>query len=218
MALARAQGDRERDSAWPVVVAVVLTLGLSGQPGVRQGGRQLLPELGEASITESSQRKAGAAPAGPGTSRGAGHEWGTAERRGLGPRGCTCALRQEEKRAGLLGVNTNWEHVSTELRDYVRQRETQLEWALGLLHVLLSCTFLLVLHASFSYTDSYNADIRFDNIYISTYFCQIDERRKKLGKRTLLPLRKAEKKAVIFPYDPAIQALEMKNLAATNWR
>lgn len=32
------------------------------------------------------------------------------------------------------------------------------------------------------------------------------------GKRTLLPLRKAEKKAVIFPYDPAIQALEMKNL------
>lgn len=98
--------------------------------------------------------------------------------------------------------------------------------------------------------DSYNGDIRFDNIYISTYFCQIDERRKKLvsgpspalpcapcgfalqegrgedegapeplilrflsqGKRTLLPLRKAEKKAVIFPYDPTIQALEMKNL------
>lgn len=28
--------------------------------------------------------------------------------------------------------------------------------------------------------DSYNCDIRFDNIYISTYFCQIDERRKQL--------------------------------------
>ncbi|XP_023390073.1 E3 ubiquitin-protein ligase DCST1 [Pteropus vampyrus] len=119
---------------------------------------------------------------------------------------------KEEKRAGLLGVNTSWEHVSTGLRDYVRQQEAQLEWALGLLHALLSCTFLLVLHASFSYVDSYNGDIRFDNIYISTYFCQIDERRKKLGKRTLLPLRKAEKKAVIFPYDPTIQALEMKNL------
>ncbi|XP_006923610.1 E3 ubiquitin-protein ligase DCST1 [Pteropus alecto] len=119
---------------------------------------------------------------------------------------------KEEKRAGLLGVNTSWEHVSTGLRDYVRQQEAQLEWGLGLLHALLSCTFLLVLHASFSYVDSYNGDIRFDNIYISTYFCQIDERRKKLGKRTLLPLRKAEKKAVIFPYDPTIQALEMKNL------
>lgn len=28
--------------------------------------------------------------------------------------------------------------------------------------------------------DHYNWDIRFDNIYISTYFCQIDARRKKL--------------------------------------
>lgn len=36
------------------------------------------------------------------------------------------------------------------------------------------------MHRSFSYMDSYNGDIRFDNIYISTYFCQIDERRRKL--------------------------------------
>ncbi|XP_054567487.1 E3 ubiquitin-protein ligase DCST1 isoform X2 [Eptesicus fuscus] len=88
---------------------------------------------------------------------------------------------KEEKQAGLLGLNTSWEHVSTEVRDYVRRQEAQLEWALGLLHVLLSCTFLIVLHSSFSYMDSYNGDIRFDNIYISTYFCQIDERRKKLA-------------------------------------
>ncbi|XP_006775726.1 PREDICTED: DC-STAMP domain-containing protein 1 isoform X2 [Myotis davidii] len=119
---------------------------------------------------------------------------------------------KEEKQAGLLGLNTSWEHVSTEVRDYVRRQEAQLEWALGLLHLLLSCTFLIVLHASFSYVDSYNGDIRFDNIYVSTYFCQIDERRKKLGKRTLLPLRKAEKKTVIFPYDPTIQASEMRNV------
>ncbi|XP_074205623.1 E3 ubiquitin-protein ligase DCST1 [Camelus bactrianus] len=119
---------------------------------------------------------------------------------------------KEEKRAGVLGLNTSWEHVSTEVWDYVRRQEAQLEWALGLLHVLLSCTFLLVLRACFSYVDSYNGDIRFDNIYISTYFCQIDERRRKLGKRTLLPLRKAEKKTVIFPRDPTIQASEMRNV------
>nr|XP_020768175.1 DC-STAMP domain-containing protein 1 isoform X3 [Odocoileus virginianus texanus] len=119
---------------------------------------------------------------------------------------------KEEKRAGVLGLNTSWRHVSSEVRDYVRRQEAQLEWTLGLLHVLLSCTFLLVLHACFSYMDSYNGDIRFDNIYISTYFCQIDERRKKLGKQTLLPLRKAEKKTVIFPWDPTIQAAEMRNV------
>ncbi|XP_008852773.1 E3 ubiquitin-protein ligase DCST1 isoform X1 [Nannospalax galili] len=118
---------------------------------------------------------------------------------------------KEEKQAAVLGLNTSWEHVSTEVRDYVQRQEAQLQWALQLLHVLLSCTFLLVVHSSFSYMDSYNWDIRFDNIYISTYFCQIDERRKKLGKQNLLPLRKAEKRSVIFPCKPAIQASEMKN-------
>uniref|UniRef100_F7I0X5 DC-STAMP domain containing 1 n=1 Tax=Callithrix jacchus TaxID=9483 RepID=F7I0X5_CALJA len=119
---------------------------------------------------------------------------------------------KEEKQAGVLGLNTSWEHVSTEVRDYVQRQEARLEWALGLLHVLLSCTFLLVLHASFSYMDSYNHDIRFDNVYISTYFCQIDDRRRKLGKRTLLPLHKAEEKTVIFPCKPTIQASEMSNV------
>ncbi|KAF3822919.1 hypothetical protein GH733_010355 [Mirounga leonina] len=119
---------------------------------------------------------------------------------------------KEEKQAAVLGLSPGWEHMSTELRDYVRHREAQLEWALGLLRVLFSCTFLLVLHAAFSYTDSYNGDIRFDNIYVSTYFCQIDERRRKLGKRTLLPLRKAEKKTVIFPCNPSVQASEMRNV------
>ncbi|KAL4828927.1 hypothetical protein H8958_018679 [Nasalis larvatus] len=119
---------------------------------------------------------------------------------------------KEQKQAGVLGLNASWERVSTEVRDYMHRQEARLEWALGLLHVLLSCTFLLVLHTSFSYMDSYNHDIRFDNIYISTYFCQIDDRRKKLGKRTLLPLRKAEEKTVIFPCKPTIQASEMSNM------
>ncbi|XP_006895886.1 PREDICTED: DC-STAMP domain-containing protein 1 [Elephantulus edwardii] len=119
---------------------------------------------------------------------------------------------KEKKQATVLGLNTSWEHVSTEARNYVRTQEARLEWTLGLLQVLLSCTFLLVLRGSFSYMDKYNQDIRFDNIYISTYFHQIDERRKKLGKRSLLPLRKAEEKTVIFPCKPMIQASEMKNL------
>ncbi|XP_017201334.3 E3 ubiquitin-protein ligase DCST1 isoform X1 [Oryctolagus cuniculus] len=144
---------------------------------------------------------------------------------------------KEERQSAVLGLNTSWEHVSAEVRDYVERQEAQLEWALGLLHTLFSCAFLLVLHSardapalpapvrgaqsgrqraggrsSFSYTDSYEQDIRFDNIYISTYFCQIDERRKKLGKRTLLPLRKAEEKTVIFPCKPTVQSSEMKNV------
>ncbi|CAO2598865.1 E3 ubiquitin-protein ligase DCST1 [Lemmus lemmus] len=120
---------------------------------------------------------------------------------------------KEEKQAAVLGLSTHWEHVSVEVREYVQQQEVHLQWTVGLLHALLSCTFLLVFHASFSYMDSYNWDIRFDNIYITTYFYQIDERRKKLGKQSLLPLRKAEKRSVIFPFKPSIQASEMRNVA-----
>ena len=40
----------------------------------------------------------------------------------------------------MLGLNTSWKHVSTEVRDYVRRQEAQLERTLGLLHALLSCT------------------------------------------------------------------------------
>lgn len=46
----------------------------------------------------------------------------------------------------------------------------------------------LSLPRAFSYMDNYNWDIRFDNIYISTYFYQIDARRKKLV-RELNPAR-----------------------------
>lgn len=54
---------------------------------------------------------------------------------------------QEQKQSAVLGLNMNWEHVSVEVRDYVRQQEAHLQWAVGLMHVLLSCTFLLVFHA-----------------------------------------------------------------------
>uniref|UniRef100_A0A673TC01 DC-STAMP domain containing 1 n=1 Tax=Suricata suricatta TaxID=37032 RepID=A0A673TC01_SURSU len=82
-------------------------------------------------------------------------------------------------------------------------------WALG----TCGCHSQALGQMSFSYVDSYNGDIRYDNIYISTYFRQIDERRRKLGKRTLLPLRRAEEKTVIFPCDPFMQASEMRNVA-----
>lgn len=34
------------------------------------------------------------------------------------------------------------------------------------------------------------------------------------GKKTLLPLRSAEKKTVIFPWDPTLQATEMRNVVS----
>uniref|UniRef100_F6U3W8 DC-STAMP domain containing 1 n=1 Tax=Monodelphis domestica TaxID=13616 RepID=F6U3W8_MONDO len=118
---------------------------------------------------------------------------------------------KKENQTALVGINVTKAQLREEVKDYIDYQVVQLDRTLGLLRVLLSCTFLLVFQAAFSYTDNYSRDIRFDNIYISTYFRQIDERRKKLGRRSLLPLRKAEKSTVIFPYKLTIQAKEMKN-------
>ncbi|XP_072503246.1 E3 ubiquitin-protein ligase DCST1 isoform X1 [Notamacropus eugenii] len=119
---------------------------------------------------------------------------------------------KKETQTALLGINVSKAQLREEVRDYVDYQVAQVNGALGLLRILLSCTFLLVFQAAFSYTDNYLQDIRFDNIYISTYFQQIDDRRKKLGKRSLLPLRKAEKATIIFPCKPTIQATEMRNV------
>ncbi|XP_044530981.1 E3 ubiquitin-protein ligase DCST1 [Gracilinanus agilis] len=119
---------------------------------------------------------------------------------------------KKENQTALVGINVTKAQLREEVKDYIDYQVVQLDQTLGLLRVLLSCTFLLVFQAAFSYTDNYNRDIRFDNIYISTYFRQIDERRKKLGRQSLLPLRKAEKSTVIFPCKLTIQANEMKNV------
>lgn len=54
---------------------------------------------------------------------------------------------QEQNQSAVVGLDTSWEHVSIEVRGYVQQQEARLHWAVGLLHVLLSCTFLLVFHS-----------------------------------------------------------------------
>lgn len=131
-----------------------LTLGQNGQPGVR--GCRLIQVQGQAHVQQGGEGRKQQLPQVLGQARG--HDMSGArgreswERLGLGLHGpadwvCTLAVQQEEKQAAFVGVNMSWRHVSSELRDYVRSQEAQLEWGLGLLHVLLSCTFLLVLRA-----------------------------------------------------------------------
>lgn len=148
-------GDREGDRAEPVVCSD-LTLGQNGQPGDRRC--QLIHVQGAKTVSRRvASRRKWQLPRSLGQARGPDVRGILGRGRGHGEAGsgpeaaagwlCTWAPQQEEKRAGLLGVNASWKHVGTEVRDYVRRQEAQLEWGLGLLQVLLSCTFLLVLKA-----------------------------------------------------------------------
>uniref|UniRef100_A0A3Q1G1K7 DC-STAMP domain containing 1 n=1 Tax=Acanthochromis polyacanthus TaxID=80966 RepID=A0A3Q1G1K7_9TELE len=62
------------------------------------------------------------------------------------------------------------------------------------------------------YLRSYMRDIDFDNTYITTYFRQIDARRRKAGKRFLLPLKKSEKKEFIYPWSLKIHTEELQQV------
>ncbi|XP_044846900.1 E3 ubiquitin-protein ligase DCST1 isoform X2 [Mauremys mutica] len=119
---------------------------------------------------------------------------------------------QHEPQDTLMGVNVSRERLTEEVTSHVRQQSVRLGQAISVLRLLLSCTFLFVFISAFSYTNHYNHDIRFDNLYVTTYFRQLDARRWKQKKRTLLPLRRAEVSGVIFPCRLAVQPPELKSL------
>ncbi|KAM6395143.1 E3 ubiquitin-protein ligase DCST1 [Rhynochetos jubatus] len=119
---------------------------------------------------------------------------------------------QEEQREMLMGVNISTEQLIEEVNSNLQQHSARLGRTISFFRFLLSCTFVLVFISAFSYTRRYCQDICFDNIYVTTYFRQIDARRRKQNKRTLLPLLRAEVSAVIFPCRPAVQPPEMRNM------
>ncbi|XP_040395233.1 E3 ubiquitin-protein ligase DCST1 isoform X2 [Cygnus olor] len=119
---------------------------------------------------------------------------------------------QEEHHEMLVGINVSGEQIVEEVTSQIRQHSARLGQAVSFFRLLLSFTFLLVFISAFSYTKKYCQDICFDNLYITTYFRQIDARRKKQNKRTLLPLRRAEIPAVIFPCRLAMQPRELQSV------
>ncbi|KAM9264326.1 E3 ubiquitin-protein ligase DCST1 [Morus bassanus] len=119
---------------------------------------------------------------------------------------------QEENREMLLGANVSAEQLMEEVTSHLRQHSSHLGQAISFFRLLLSCTFLLVFISAFSYTKRYCQDICFDNLYITTYFRQIDARRRKQHKRTLLPLHRAEVSAVIFPCRLSVQPPELQSM------
>ncbi|XP_019412271.1 PREDICTED: DC-STAMP domain-containing protein 1 [Crocodylus porosus] len=119
---------------------------------------------------------------------------------------------QEEHQDMLVGVNISREHLVAEVTATLRRHSAQLGTAMAVVRVLLSCTFIFIFVSAFSYTNQYNRNIRFDNLYITTYFRQIDARRKQQEKRTLLPLRRAELSSVVFPCRLAFQVPELQSM------
>ncbi|CAC5364973.1 DCST1 [Mytilus coruscus] len=107
---------------------------------------------------------------------------------------------------------TSVEEIRKGTMNEFKQREKLIELFKKLLKCLLGFTFLRVIHSSYKYNKKYLSDFSFDNVYISDYFKHIDKRRKAQEKRGLLPLKKSEKKCLVFPWSPKLMSAEKKKL------
>lgn len=56
--------------------------------------------------------------------------------------------------------------------------------------VFIALVFLRILTSAVNYHDDYLTSIDYDNVYITKYFKVLDDRRKRLKKYTVLPLKK----------------------------
>ncbi|XP_078061108.1 DC-STAMP domain-containing protein 1 [Mustelus asterias] len=112
----------------------------------------------------------------------------------------------------IIGANISKAEITETVREEIVKKKTLFDNVVLIFKLLASFTFLLLFISSFLYTMNYNRDIRYDNIYISTYFRQIDARRRRVDRRHILPFKKAERPDVIFPWQCRVQTTEMKTL------
>ncbi|CAH2327541.1 E3 ubiquitin- ligase DCST1 [Pelobates cultripes] len=117
---------------------------------------------------------------------------------------------KKEEQSWLVGVGINPDKIKADIKENLNKKQSVMLKAGSFVQLVLSCTFVFLLFSAYRYIANYNGNIRFDNFYVTTYFRQIDARRKKRKKRTLLPLRKGEHINYVFPFKPKIQGPEMK--------
>ncbi|XP_071788132.1 E3 ubiquitin-protein ligase DCST1-like [Asterias amurensis] len=89
------------------------------------------------------------------------------------------------------------EAVVRKMNHEIHIKKQWLDALVFIVEVLLSFAFVLVFISASGYNTKYLKDIDFDNVYMTAYFRRIDARRKKQNKRTLLPLKKAQKSDII---------------------
>ncbi|CAB3229036.1 unnamed protein product [Arctia plantaginis] len=82
------------------------------------------------------------------------------------------------------------------------------------LNLYVAFLFLRILVAAVNYHDRYLTNIEYDNIYITKYFKQLDERREMRGDMTLLPLKKMERIKYIDVHSMSYKNVEQNTFLA----
>ncbi|KAM4736516.1 E3 ubiquitin-protein ligase DCST1 [Anableps anableps] len=122
-------------------------------------------------------------------------------------------VQEEQEQSLLEGVLL--EQVFTQaVRESLQNLTKTMAQVMKVLQLLLSFTFITIFIQAVQYLWSYRKNITFDNVYITSYFRRIDERRRQAGKRFLLPLRKSERNKFIAPLSLKIYPEELKQVTS----
>ncbi|CAN9514461.1 unnamed protein product [Ophioblennius macclurei] len=119
---------------------------------------------------------------------------------------------EEEENQEILDGNLVDQVFTLSVSESLKTLTKTSQKILEVFQLVLSFTFISVFLQAFLYLRKYKKDIRFDNVYVTTYFKQIDARRRRAGKRWLLPLKKSEKKVFIYPCSPRIHSDEFNQV------
>uniref|UniRef100_A0A8C9ZNW4 DC-STAMP domain containing 1 n=1 Tax=Sander lucioperca TaxID=283035 RepID=A0A8C9ZNW4_SANLU len=123
-------------------------------------------------------------------------------------------LQEQQQQQAVLGGVLLGQNITQAVRESFRSLTTTMEQLNNVLQHLLSFTFITMFTQAFGYLRQYRKDVRFDNVYITTYFRQIDARRRRAGKRFLLPMKKSERKKFIEPCSLKIHPEELKQVSS----
>ncbi|XP_039973275.1 E3 ubiquitin-protein ligase DCST1 [Xiphias gladius] len=121
---------------------------------------------------------------------------------------------QEKRQQAVLGGALMDQEFTQSVRGSFQKLATTMEQLLDVLQLLLSFTFITIFTQAFGYLRQYRRDVRFDNVYITSYFRRIDARRRRAGKRCLLPLKQSERKKFIDPRSLKTHPEEFKEAMA----
>nr|CAB3236425.1 DC-STAMP domain-containing protein 1-like [Phallusia mammillata] len=113
-----------------------------------------------------------------------------------------------DQKTGVVTV----EEIAQRLESDYAAKKRIFDFSITLIKKFVAVSFIFVLTGAFSYNKNYLRDVRFDNLYVTSYFQQKDAERKNQGKRHLIPLSRLEKRNVIFPTALKLTQAEKKSV------
>ncbi|XP_055683752.1 protein sneaky [Lutzomyia longipalpis] len=84
-----------------------------------------------------------------------------------------------------------------DLESIFEKKKYILDYLLNLTNILIAFTYIKIIIRSVFYISSFLMELDFENIYVTSFFREIDQKRAQRGERSILPLKKIERISLV---------------------